>query len=214
VTTEEVGRRVRLVLLLRGLEKAGIAKVDLHLLHFVAYLSNALSPVWDLIPIEKKVLKQLEGPFYPQLQGDLDRLVGMGVASVHDLQHVRNQEGRWRLQASYSLRHEFADPVLEGLDEVDPDSAFRSFLFEICLAIAALPLEGLDRAPDEDANYADPTVGLGNVVDFAEWQSRNFAANAARALGSTIPGSVTPTRGEMLHLYMRHLGERVSRGRL
>ncbi len=48
-------------------------------------------------------------------------------------------------------------------------------------------------------------VDVGNVVDFAEWQQKNYSANAARYMSQLLPLNTRATRGEMLHLYVHHL---------
>src|ERR1700687_2575811 len=75
---EELQRRIRLLVLLSAAERAGLVPLRILRLHSFAYLSNVLAPVWDMPALDGKVLKRHGGPFYPALQRDLDRLVGMG----------------------------------------------------------------------------------------------------------------------------------------
>ena len=69
-------RRIRLLLLLDGSERAGLAPINVRRLHTYAYLSNVLAPVWNTRVFDGSLLKRRGGPFYPALQHDLDRLVG------------------------------------------------------------------------------------------------------------------------------------------
>ena len=57
-------RQVRLLVLLRAAEAAGLAPLRILRLHAFAYLSNVLAPVWDLRALDGKVLKRRGGPFY------------------------------------------------------------------------------------------------------------------------------------------------------
>jgi hypothetical protein len=205
-------RRIRLVVLLDAAEDAGLTPLPIMRLHTFAYLSNVLSPVWDMPVLDGKLLKRHGGPFYPTLQRDLDRLVGMGVAVISELGHVLDEEKRWRLEGSYRLNRKFSAEILHRLREFPTERRFTSFVQEIAFALSALSDEDLDRAMTEDATYSDSFVDFGNVVDFAEWQQKNYSANAARYFDNLLPGGTHATPGEKLHLYVRHLQTRIHDG--
>ncbi|MCP4327173.1 MAG: hypothetical protein GY791_01890 [Alphaproteobacteria bacterium] len=201
-------RRVRLVMLLSAAERTGLAPIGILRLHSFAYLSNVLSPVWNLPPLDGKILKRRGGPFYPELQNDLDRLVGMGVAVISGVGHVRDEAGRWRLEGSYNLNHEFAEPILSTLGLFKEESRLCAFILELGHALTALSDDELDGAVSEDATYSDPLTSNDNVVDFEAKRSRNFSANAAEYFDQVMPvGIASP--GEKLHLYVRHLRRRI-----
>ncbi len=198
-------RQVRLIILLDAAENAGLTPMPILQLHTFAYLSNVLSPVWSMEALEGKVLKRRGGPFYPVLQHDLDRLVGMGVVCISNVSHVLNEEQRWRLEGSYHLHRRFADRILSYIQELESEQEALAFLQELAYAVAALSDDELERATASDATYADPIIDRGNVVDFAEWKSVNYSANAARYFENLLPSGARATRGEMLHLYVQHL---------
>jgi hypothetical protein len=206
-------RRIRLVVLLDAAEQAGLTPIPILRLHTLAYLSNVLAPVWDMPALEGKVLKRQGGPFYPALQHDLDRLVGMGVAVILGLDHVLDEDKRWRLEGSYRLNRALADRIVRRLLEFESERRLTNFLQELAFAVSTLSDDDLDRAMTEDATYSDPLIGVGNVVDFAEWQRKNYTANAARYFDNLLPGGARATPGEKLHLYVRHLHSRVHGGR-
>ncbi len=201
-------RRVRLVVLLDAAEVAGLASIRILRLHAFAYLSNVLAPVWDLSALDGSVFKRRGGPFYPTLQRDLDRLVGMGAVEITGLGHARDDDGRWRLEGSYRLNHELAVPVLRHLNTYEDELRLVSFVQELAYALSALSDDDLDLAFSEDATYSDPLVSFGNVVDFDERRT-NYSANAARYFDHLIPGGGRATPGEKLHLYVRHLHRRI-----
>ena len=206
-------RRIRLVVLLDAAEKAGLVPLPILRLHTLAYLSNVLAPVWDMPALEGKVLKRQGGPFYPALQHDLDGLVGMGVAVILGLGHVLDEEKRWRLEGSYELNRVFADRIVCRLLDFESERRLANFLRELAFAVSSLSDEDFDIAMTEDATYSDPLIDVGNVVDFAEWQRKNYTANAARYFDNLLPGGARATPGEKLHLYVRHLHSRVHGGR-
>jgi hypothetical protein len=202
---ESLQRRIRLLVLLDAADSAGLSPISINQFHTFAYLSNVLSPVWNLPALDGKVLKRLGGPFYPALQNDLDRLVGMGVVIISRISHVLDDEKNWRLDGNFSLNRAFANPILNRIREFDDKHQLLLFLQELAYALSALGDSDLDDATKEDATYADPVIDVGNVVDFAEWQKINFTANAALYFDQLFPISTRATKGELLHLYVHHL---------
>lgn len=205
-------RQVRLVMLLDAAEAAGLLPLGILRLHAFAYLSNVLAPVWNMPVLDGRILKRRGGPFYPDLQQDLDRLVGQGVAIISGLGHVQDEAKRWRLEGAYRLNRTFADPILEALSHFPDERRLGTFILELSYALSALSDEELDRAFSEDATYSDPMVTIDNVIDFADWRDRNYSANAADKFELVIPGG-NATPGEKLHLYVRHLQRRINGGR-
>ena len=154
------------------------------------------------------MLKRQGGPFYPELQHDLDRLVGTGVAVISKLGYVQDTSQRWRLEGSYQLNRLPADAIFETSQTFDDERRLTSFLFELAYALAALSDEDLDRAVTEDATYTDPVVAFDNVIDLKVPNGKNYSANAAREFDRVIPSGHTSS-GEKLHLYIRHLRRRM-----
>ena len=202
-----LSRQVRLLMLLDAAEGAGIAPIELRALHTFAFLSNVLAPVWNTQVFDGRLLKRRGGPFYPALQRDLDRLVGLGMASITNLGHLLDEEGRWRLSGAFSLNRELSADALDVMDALPQQRRLRSFLQEVAYAMSALSDSELDRLPEEDPTYSDNTVSYGNVVDFGDWRSLNYSANAARHFSTFAQQA---TQGELLHLYVRHLHRRLS----
>ena len=206
-------RQVRLLILLSSAEEAGISPLRILRLHAFAYLSNVLAPVWKLHALDGKVLKRRGGPFYPALQRDLDRLVGIGLVKIGGLGHVQDDERRWRLEGWYRLNHEFSDAVLNCVASYEEERKLLSFIQELAFALSALSDDELDKAVSEDATYSDPLVSFGNIVDFDEWRRKNYSANAAQRFETLLSNGAHATRGEMLHLYVRHLNRRLHGGK-
>ena len=217
-------RRVRLVLLLDASREAGIEPLPTMRLHLIGYLSNVLSPVWDMpshtgsvlwsMPGEiGSVLKRRGGPFYPDLQQDLDRLVGMGVVNVEDLRYEAVGHGRYRLQGEYRIHPAAATPILSYLLSLPSEAQAAKSVREMVLALSSLSDQQLDDATMQDATYADPTIGIGSVIDFGEWSSTNYSAAAANEAGELVKAHASVGSGEKIHLYIRHLRRRLSRVR-
>lgn len=208
-----IRRRIRLVVLLQASAEAGIEPLPSMRLHAIAYLANVLAPVWDMPSADGAILKRSGGPFYPDLQRDLDRLVGLGVASVADLRHVRLDDNHYRVEASYRLNPRMAAPILEYLSTLPEEAEAARFVRELALALSSLSDEEIDRAVTEDATYSNPRIGPDNVIDFGEWIEANYSAAAAEKVGSLIPTGAVVGASEKVHLYVRHLRRRLQGAR-
>lgn len=203
-------RQIRLIMLLDAAEKAGLTPLSILRLHMLTYLSNVLAPVWDMPVLEGKVLKRRGGPFYPVLQHDLDRLVGMGIVMISGLGHDLDEMRHWRLEGSYTLNSDIADRLQPYILKYESEQQLAGFFQELAFALSYLGDEELDLAMMEDATYMDPMTDVGNVVDFAEWQDKNYSANAANYFENLLPYGTRATPGEKLHLYIRHIHARIS----
>ncbi len=210
INSSPVNRQARLILLLDAAERAGLTPIRVVRFHAFAYLANVLAPVWDMSPLDGRVLKRRVSPFYPGLQSDLDKLVGAGMVAVTEVGHVQNSDGSWQLEATYTLNRQLAEPAVELLSTFDDERQLRAFIRELAYALSALSDHDLDTAATQDAAYSDPLVSVGNVLDFGEWSQDNSSVNAALSFDSVNPEGSPTTAAEKLHLYAQALLRRLS----
>jgi hypothetical protein len=209
VSVDTIRRRLRIISILDVCENAGLVPVQILKFHVLAYLSNVLAPVWEMPVLDGKILKRRGGPFYPVLQHDLDQLVAMGVVVISNLSHILDDEKRWRLEGSYRLNHSYSRSILEYSFRFKEERVLYLFLQELAYAFSSLSDDDIVNATNEDATYSDPMIDIDSVVDFADWHTVNFSANAARHFSGLLPGGSQATPGEMLHMYVRHLYRRL-----
>ena len=200
---EHLQDRLRLLLLLDACEAADLTPIPLIRLHALAFLANVLAPIWLVASTDGKVLKRATGPFYPDLQRQLDRLVGLGMVDVFDVSYVHEDE-QWQLRARFALADGSAAAVLDGAREFAAERAVANFLRRLAFATARLRLP-VERVVQFDATWSDQRTGMGDVVDFAEWKTANYSARAASLIADFAPAGLSATRGDMLQLYMRLL---------
>jgi len=198
INSSPVNRQARLILLLDAAERAGLTPIRVVRFHAFAYLANVLAPVWDMSPLDGRVLK------------DLDKLVGAGMVAVTEVGHVQNSDGSWQLEATYTLNRQLAEPAVELLSTFDDERQLRAFIRELAYALSALSDHDLDTAATQDAAYSDPLVSVGNVLDFGEWSQDNSSVNAALSFDSVNPEGSPTTAAEKLHLYAQALLRRLS----
>ena len=205
-------RHVRALALLHSLEIAGLTPIAVTDLHAFAYFGNVLSPVWDILPQTRSVMKKQGGPYYLSLQRDMDRLVGLGLVGVEGLKHEKDFAGRWRLKGSffiYDLKR--AKALIQKLIEFTDEERLTRFYRELAFAFANLPEEDRVISVEEDAVYG-VNVGDEVIIDFAEWQQANHSENAARYFDQVMPAGITTSAAQKLHLYTHHLKRRLVSG--
>ncbi len=204
-----IAQTVRVLTLLDALAAAGLAPSSSRALHELAYLANVLAPVFDLPPLDATLLKRKSGPYYPELQQSIDRLVGRGLVEAQELRYEMDEiEQRYRISASYLLRRSEVGAALRRYRELWAVEAL--FLDELAAAYSALADAEQGHVAVRDARYADVSVDVNNVIDFGEWASaeKNFSRNAAMTFA---PGRhLAPA--ERLYLYLDHLQQRVAHG--
>ena len=217
-------RRCRMLLLLNAAEQVGLAPLPSARLHAFAYLADVLSPVWELVPFDGKVLKFVGGPRYPDLQDEIDSLVVLGLIQARDLVYEPRANGGARIVGSYALNFasEHLESILRALgtrssvEAIDPaDCNLHAYLVELAGALATLPDDQIESATNVDVTYR---VGaeLDNVIDFAEWADDQEAANpswqVAERFQTFLPPESKMLSGEKLYLYAAYLGQAMHAG--
>ena len=203
-------RRTWLVLLLDGAAKAGLTPVDQTVIHQAAFLANALAPVYDL-PIEHGLVTRWKrGPFFSEVQWDLDRLVVMGLATLHSAETREDGEGWWfRARYATGLRTRAFLAEIEHLEQVQRWSRFHR---ELMASLASLPDSDLRWATLADANYANTVDGdlLASevVIDFDDHRKRNFTTRTVRRIDRQLPKGIALEDRDRIHLYLGYLAQR------
>jgi hypothetical protein len=202
-------RRGRLLMVLAAAEHAGITPLSVVELHAFAYLANVLSPVWDLAPQKRSVLHRQGGPYYPEMQEDIDALIGRGLLGIQGLRHTKDSNGRWRLEGNFFVAEvEAVRSIVSSLTEFTDETRLFKFYRELAFAISNLSRSERASAFSEDATYK-VDVGEEVIIDFAEWQQANYSENAARSFDQLMPDHRSATPAQKLHLYVHHLKRRL-----
>jgi hypothetical protein len=203
-------RRIRLLQLFESAERAALAPLATEKLHAFAYLADILSPVWNLVPFDQRILKTGRPPFYPDLQREIDSLVAMGLLEVSDLSYRKVPDGPMLFQARYALRFQsiHGRQIRKVLDSDCVSTTEQTYLDELARALASLRDEDIAAAAAEDATYDDPTVASGDVIDFGEAIRRVRTREATESLDLLFPDiRLTPAR--RLYMYAHYLGRKV-----
>lgn len=202
-------RRVHVLLLLDAAEQADLTPLTSEQLHRIAFLANCLSPVYDVPIMDGEILKYPRGPFYPDLQWDVDRLVFMGLAELSQVRYERDRHGWW-FSAMYALSPRGVSFVEKVVNEITSARKRHDFYLEVAGAYATLGDEGRDEAALQDANFRNKNVSMKGLIDYSPL-GRNFSVQAVETFTDFMPPAVGLSRRDKLYLYFRYLNRMVER---
>ena len=211
-----VRRRTRLLMLLDAADYAVISPIGTARFHAFAYLADVLSPIYDLTALSGVILKRRIGPYFPELQWELDRLVGLGLVEVTELRPVVEILHAY-LDASFSLRREVVEPILKLVYEDQAFSTLRDFFRELASALGAVPENDLDATTRADVTWE--TGHAGTVIDYAEWRARNYSQMSAERIEELARERFNGTGlelspGAKVNLYVQYLRRAARRSRI
>lgn len=203
--TGVLAARMWLLILLDAAERIGIAPLSAQRLHRLIYLANAMAPVYDLLTPDGYLLKFQRGPFFPEVQWDIDRLCAQGLAAASNLKTLKDELGWW-FEANYNL-------TPAGMVAVDkalrlPEMARKaSFLREVVRAFSSVIEDETTKADQDDIalmdisyDHADDQGPIG--FDTA---SRNLTVLAADAIARRVSKEEVASRRQTVHVYFRYL---------
>jgi hypothetical protein len=189
--------------LTRACEKTGIYPLSLQTFHRLIYFANCLAQVYEYSPPSQLVMKQKWGPYYPNAQMDLDRLVLMGLVDISNLRWERSAQRTSKLADFTITESGFSLCTRLARDAIWFKEA-ESFLFDVCSAYTSIGDETADQASESDLTYSQKGVPAGSVIVFSE-ESRNPSARGARYFEHAAPSLAIPNRQHQLRLYMKFL---------
>jgi hypothetical protein len=197
-------RQAWLLTLFGAADRVGILPLGLTRLHHLIYIANCLAPAYDIAGLDQTVLKGRRGPFYPQVQWDLDELVVRGLVEMSRFEITEDAAGVW-FNADYSL-----DPrglrVSNQVLHIPAYLEVFDYLSELSAAFEPYADRFVERVRAADANYSIPGTVDGMLLDFGEWvepSERNFAYRTTLSFDYQRPQPFS--RRDRLHLYIRYL---------
>lgn len=201
--------RIRLLQIFTALERAGALPATISDVHTFAFFSNVLSPLWELEPLEGAILKLADGPYYPFLQKELDRLVGTGFVRVATLD-ASSSKDLIHLRATFELVSNVT-ALLEKIESLPDEMETLKFLTELAFCFVKIGGGHRAAAAIKDATFSDPAISNNRIIDFAEWNDPGVSDPSVRAANrfqKYAPVGVTLNRAEKLSMYMSLVARR------
>ena len=196
-------RRFWILAILAGVEKAGASPMGIKQFNLLAYFSNSVSRCYDIEPLDPTILKERSGPLYPQLLWDIDRLVGMRQVRVANL--VMAPEGAAK-SVSYAITRQglatLRSCVQLSTEMKNVHAALLSAAVAFCRSRRGISGESLLA---KDANFSDSKFGLGDVVDFGQWDTYDATANAVNYVKDSVDSALVADTNLAVNLYAKYL---------
>lgn len=198
-------QRIWILLLMDALERSAITPIAQMRFHRLVFLSNTLAPVYDLDPCKASLVKDKRGPFYPDIQWDIDRLVVSGLFSM-DTNNNRIKKKDYWIDASYGLTkvgHALTQEVLKRAGY----ESLHKFLFEVVAAYTPLTDEEQRLAAFSDATYSDANIRNDEVIDFGEWKDLryNYSFQATELIDQLSERPFPFKNRDKIHMYFKYL---------
>ena len=203
----QVRRRVRIIMLLDAADYAVITPIPLPRFHALAFLADVLSPIYNFVPLTGRIMKRRTGPYFPDLQWEVDRLIGLNLVLPQGLKPVIDGD-RAHIDAAITLHRAFAHEVLQLVYSDQQFSHYRNFFRELAGALSNIDDQELDAATQSDITWRAGHTGA--VIDYAEWRAKNFSSLSTQRLEDMTATSlgirkVTLSPGAKLNLYVQFL---------
>ena len=194
--------RLWLLMLLAAAGRTGFARLEKSRLHRILFLSNCLAPIYHRTGPSHLVMRYVRGPFYPDAQWDIDRMVAQGLISVTDVQIVKDKHGPW-MHANYGITRTGFDLIRDArsLTTVTP---IWEFMLDLTAAYASVKNERRDSSVLKDVTYDQPGIPDKGVINFAD-HFRNLSTRTANTFVDLAPEMLKPGRQDRLVLYLKYL---------
>lgn len=199
--------RIWLLMLLAASGRTGLPSVEKSKLHSLLFLSNCLAPIYNSHGPNHLVMKYARGPFYPNAQWDIDRLVVQGYIDVHSVRHIVDADGHWTT-AEYSISKQGFELVqtVVKLSTVEP---IWEFMKDLGAAFSNLKIETRERSVLKDVTYDQPGMSERAVINFSD-EMRNYSVRAANTFVELAPHMLKPGRQDRLRMYLKYLERRAA----
>jgi hypothetical protein len=202
VDTVQIRARTWVLMAVDACDRAGLIPMAKTRFHRVIFLSNCLAELYQATPPAKRVLKYKRGPFYPDVQWQIDRLSAMGLIGVNNLSIEKDRHGPW-MEADYSITKAGID-LSHAIRKTFVGYSTGLYIDELVFAFARLGERRLDEVALSELNYAAPGIAEGALITFEEGKS-NLALRKATDFERVAPEVLRNGIREKLQLYLRYI---------
>lgn len=202
INSAQIRARVWVLLAMEACDRAGLSPVGKTRFHRMIFLSNCLAELYEATPPAKRVLKYKRGPFYPDVQWQLDRLNAMGLVATNNLQIAEDAHGPW-LEADYSIT-DAGVKVTKCIRDAPLGHSTGTYIDELVFAFARLNGRDLDYVALRELNYAAPGIAEGVLISFENSRS-NLAIGMTKDFERLAPTVLTRRFREQLQVYLRFI---------
>lgn len=184
-------------------ERSGITPLPSAQIHQLAFYANGLTPVYELELRGPELLRLQDGPFYPDVQWDLDRMAGLGLLELASVKYTFGSQGAW-LSAAYQLSGHGRVACKRAIVGPRAQRTLQYFM-EIVDAYTRIGFDTTRaRAIWKDPTYGDPELVELALINLAD-PDQNATAWTAEIFQSFTSSIIPLSPREKLHLYFQYL---------
>lgn len=208
----QIRRRIRILMLLDAADYAVISPIPIPRFHAFAFLADVLSPIYHFAPLAGRILKRRAGPYFPDLQWEIDRLIGLSLVSPHELTPVIENQGTY-VSGALVLERQRSEELLQRVYSEPEFQSHRDFFRELAGALSNIEDADLDAATQLDVTWGAGHRGA--IIDYAEWRAKNYSAMSADHIEEVATQALGRHGGKLLpsakiNLYVQYLRRAVN----
>ncbi len=194
--------RVWVLLAIDACDRNGLLPISKLRFHRLIFLSNCLAELFQANPPLKRVIKYKRGPFYPDIQWQMDRLTAMGLIKVQNIKILDDGLGPW-MKADYGLCPSGIGTVGQ-IKNTPLGNATAKYIDELVFAFARLDERRLDEIALNELNYVASGVAHGALITFEGVRS-NLAIMKTDEFERMAPEFLTSRLREKAQLYLSYI---------
>jgi hypothetical protein len=195
--------RAWVLLLLRALNKAGLAPCSNRVFHRVLFFGNTLARIYEFDPPAELVMRHPRGPYYPKAQADLDWLCVASFASLQDVSY-EVVDGITTRHAIYDITDKGFTFINKCIEDVVWMRESARFLDDLALAFSTLDLDKGGAVESKDFTYQKATSEPNPIIYFGTIEE-NRSYGASEEIRDLIPIGLRPVPQTSLRLYIQYL---------
>jgi hypothetical protein len=200
IDAQQLRGRLWVLLAMDACDRGGISPIPKDRFHRLIFLSNCLAQVFGADPPAKRIIKYKRGPFYPDIQWQIDRLVTMQWVDLHGLLLEQDQYGAW-LDADYQISGQ-GIKIAETFSRTPLGQSTAAYIDELVFGFARLDLRRLDDIPLNELNWRP--AGEGALITFEDADA-NLAVRKTAEFQHLAPEVLTNRLREQVQLYLRYI---------
>lgn len=198
----QIRARVWVLLAMEACDRAGLSPIGKTRFHRMIFLSNCLAELYEATPPAKRVLKYKRGPFYPDVQWQLDRLSAMGLIGVEHINIAEDVHGPW-MEADYSIT-DAGISTAHTIRQAPVGQSTGIYIDELVFAFGRLASRRLDQIALNELNYATPGIAEGALITFEDRNS-NLAFRMTNDFERLAPEALKNRFREKVQIYLRYV---------
>jgi hypothetical protein len=200
VSARQLRGRLWVLLAMDACDRGGIAPIPKDRFHRLIFLSNCLAQIFGADPPATRIIKYKRGPFYPDIQWEIDRLVTMQWLNLHGLLLEQDQHGPW-LEADYRISKRGIE-IAQVLKKTPLGGSTTAYIDELVFAFAHLNLRKVDDTALKELNWQP--AGEGALITFEDAEA-NLAIRKTAEFQQLAPEILANRFREQIQLYLRYI---------